>query len=551
MGFLSRLGMMIRGVPAKPAVRQGVGGTNAIGGFLVSNEKSSDLSFGPQRFKTLNEMALNCAVVGTGVRYFLSMVAGVGWTVAAPPDGGHEGERLAELIDDILHDMETPWYRVVRGAALFKLMGFSVQERIAKRREDGVIGYEAIERRPQWTIEQWDLDECGRVHGFGQRVPYSGELLYIPRSKCVYITDDSISDQPDGVGLLRHVVEVHRQLKRFEQLEGWGYETDARGIPVGRAPLGLLDQLVDAGLMTRVQADARIRGIKTIVQNHVKNPGLGIYIDSAVYTDKSPNLTPSGTPMYGLELLRGDGAGLAEINEAIKRKNFEIARVLGIEGLLLGGDGKGSLALATEKTSAFAQLLSSTLDELAWSFRRDVILPLFEMNQWDKRLMPKLKPDAVRLANVKDVMECIQLMSQSGAPLPPNDKLWNQLREMLGVIEGEEINTEISGVLGGTPAVPLPPVPTPKPALSAPKDVVDDKDEEDEGDQEDEVDEEDEKDVAEGEDLEAQGKDGPMHRAIRQTIRERANRMYGMDDETGEPLSREQLDQRRRVKRRR
>jgi hypothetical protein len=490
--MFSRLGMMLRGADAKPMERQGVGGTNAVGGFLVSPERSADLAYGPTRFKNLNEMSLNSSVVGTGVRYFLSMVAGVGWTVSPPPEGGPEAERLAELIEDIIHDMDIPWYRAVRGAALFKLMGFSVQEWIAKRRDDGVIGIKTIERRPQWTIEQWDLDEAGVVYGFGQRVPYSGELLYIPRDKTIYIVDDSISDQPDGVGLLRHCVETHRQLKRYEQLEGWGFECDARGIPVAKAPLGYLESLVERGLMTREEADKRIKGITAIVRNHVKNPGLGLVRDSAVYTDQSPNLSPSGTEMYGLELLRGDGAGLSEINEAIKRKNFEIARILGIEGLLLGGDGKGSLALATEKTTSFARLLASSLDEIAWSFQKDIIEVLFELNGWDKKLKPTLKPDIIGLANVADITKVLVDLAQAGAPIPPDDDVWNQVREMVGLVEGREVNREVAGILGASPAGPVPPMSRPPAPMSHAE--VDDQDVEDEQDDQDDTDVEDEQD---------------------------------------------------------
>lgn len=513
MGFLQTLGRPFAKLASwfyqapQPERRQGVGGFNAVGGFLVSNETSPDLSYGPTRFKTLQNMLLNTAIVGAGTRYYLQMITGPGWTVSPPEDGGDEAQRIADLVDDIIHDMEVPWYRVVRGAALFKLMGFSVQEWIAKNRDDGVIGFESIERRPQHTIEQWDFDDNSAVVGWGQRVPHSGQLLYLPRAKCIYIVDDSLTDSPDGVGLLRHCVETNRQLKRFEQLEGWGYETDARGIPLGRAPIGYLDQMVKNGHISQAEADARVKAIKSIVRSHTKNPGLGLYIDSAVYTDQSPSLSPSGTAMYGLELLRGDGAGLSEINEAIKRKNLEIARTLGVEHLLLGGDGKGSLALSHDKTDAFAQLLQSALQELAESFRKDVVGPLFDMNGWDRRLMPELKPDAVQLSSISEIMDALTKMAQSGSYMPPDDPVWNQIRDMLHLVEQPQLPPNVAGVLGASPAN-APDDPGKKPGGKAPPegatdarpntggqdDEVDELDENDVEDEEDEVDEQDEVD---------------------------------------------------------
>lgn len=546
MGFFQKLADFFYQAP-QPTKRQGVGGVNAIGGFIVSQERSADLSYGPTRFKTLQEMLLNTAIVGAGVRYYLQMITGPGWTVSPPENyvGDPEAERIADLVDDMLHDMRIPWYRVVRGAAMFKMMGFSIQEWIAKNRDDGNVGFDSIEKRPQFTIEQWDFDDDGQIVGWGQRVPHSGQLLYLPRSKCIYLTDDSITDSPDGVGLLRHCVETNRTLRRFEQLEGWGYETDARGIPVGRAPIGHLDNLVDRGLLDRAQADERIKAIKSIVRSHTKNPGLGIYIDSAVYTDQSPSLSPSGTPMYGLELLRGDGAGLSEVNEAIKRKNAEIARTLGVEHLLLGGDGKGSLALSHDKTDAFAQLLQSALQEIAWSFRQDLVRPLFELNNWDMKYLPELKPDAVQLSSITEIMTALSQMASSGSYMPPDDPVWNQIRDMLHLVEQPKMPVNVTGVLGGSPAAEPPVGQAKKPDApgdpNGPRtghadevDLEDDGDEEDEADEADEQDEIDQGPVVESLDIDPivesvidKPDDGPKAKANKALLRG----MYGIRDD--------------------
>jgi hypothetical protein len=457
--FLTRVADFFR-VKPKPQQRQGVGGTNAVGGFLVSAESNADLTYGPQRFKTLNQMLLNTGIVGACSRYYLAMGSGVGWTVE-PPDvdnlkaigkakGGSidQAKKYAEIVDDAIHDMEMPWSKFVKGTLLFRLLGYSVQEWVAKRRADGNIGFLTIERRPQWTIEQWDIDEDGLVAGFVQRVPYSGQLLYLPRDKVVYVVDDTVTDQPDGVGLLRHVVETNRQLKRLEQLEGWGYETDARGIPVGSAPLGLLAQLVSEGVITPAERDRRVRGINNIVANHVKNPGLGLVMDSSVYTDIGPLQTPSAQKMYGLELLRGDGAGLHEIHETIVRKNEEIARVFGLEHVLLGAGGKGSLALSQDKTELFAQLITGTLNELADCYRVDVVGTLFDLNGWDRDLMPRLIPDKVQLSSVVEMMNAIVQLKQAGAYMPPDDPVFGQIRDMLGVVGAPVMPPQIVGPLG-------------------------------------------------------------------------------------------------------
>jgi hypothetical protein len=462
MGLLSRLaGFFVQREPERPSVRQGVPGVNAVGGFLVSPERSPDLAWAPERFKTFNEMVLNNATVGGGVRLFLTTVGGVDWEFTPPGDSGTEGEELAKLVDDILGDMLLPWYRVVRNLALFKLYGFSVLERIAKRRDDGIIGYESIEKRPQFTIEQWDIDEDGLVAGFGQRQPIDGSVLYIPRSKCVYIVDDSITDMPDGVGLLRHIVEVWRQTRRFEQIEGWIYELDARGMPIGGAPLGELAALVGDGKLTAAQRDALIEPIRKIVKTHIKNPLLGLVLDTSVYRSKDAAESPSATRKYSLDLATGGGGeGAVSIDVALKRKAFEMARVLCTEHMLLGGDGKGSLALSAEKRDQFVEMVKSTLRELAWSIKHDVLYPLADMNGWDRALMPDPKPNVLQLANITSFVDTAVKMYNAGHYMPPDDKIWAQARKMIGAAEMQEIPDDIAGELQRNPA--LPPTDEPK-----------------------------------------------------------------------------------------
>jgi hypothetical protein len=42
----------------------------------------------------------------------------------------------------------------------------------------------------------------GRLKGVIQESPLTGESLYIPRWKSIYLVDDLLSDSPDGLGLV-------------------------------------------------------------------------------------------------------------------------------------------------------------------------------------------------------------------------------------------------------------------------------------------------------------------------------------------------------------
>lgn len=442
MGFLQKLfGIGVNEVPTSPDIfsAQGTGGSSTVGGFLVSHEKNAALSSMTARIKTFDEIALNTAIVATALRYFTSLVGGVGWTLKPPPDGGLRAEKYAEAIQMNMDAMADPWYRVVRRASQFKWIGFNIQEMIAERMDwirPGYIGVGSCEQRPQKTIEQWDLEpKSGKVLGWLQRDQNTADVFPLTRSKCVYLWDDTLTNSPDGVGLMRHIVELQAQLKRLEQLEMWAYQTDLRGIPIAHAPTAVLDDMVAKGRLTREDADKKLAGIKGFIDNHIRNPQIGLLLDSSVYSNQDATRRPSNAKMWDLQLARGTGAGLGEIYAAIDRKNHEIARALGAEQFMLGASGKGSNALSEDKSRNMAQMINSTVVEIGTALRQDYVGFIFSANGWDKRLRPTLLPDAVALRAVNEIVDALLKLAQAGAPLPPNDPAVNQLRAMLHLHE--------------------------------------------------------------------------------------------------------------------
>ena len=81
------------------------------------------------------------------------------------------------------------------------------------------------------------MDETGYLIGVVQRIPQTQRDTYLPREKIVYVVDDTLNDSPEGMGLFRHLARPSRHLKRYEQLEGFGYEMDLSGVPLVRMPL--------------------------------------------------------------------------------------------------------------------------------------------------------------------------------------------------------------------------------------------------------------------------------------------------------------------------
>ena len=424
---------------ASPFETVGAPGTAIYSGFIVENEKDQRLT-GRQKYITYSNMLANTAIAAAGVRFFLNIVAKAGWLVE-PADESAEAVALAERIEGFMHKMATPWHRIVRRAAMYRFYGFSVQEwRMMRDEEDGgVLRYADIEPRPQLTIERWDTDRTGKVKGIIQRSPQTQADLYLPRGKTIYLVDDTLNDSPEGMGLFRHLAKSNARLERYEILEGWGFERDLRGTPIGRGPLAELEKMVRAGDLSETQAVELRRPIETWIKNALKGKDTALFLDSAPYRGSGEQQTPVGNArQWDIELLQGDGGPHVEIAAAIERVNREMARILGVEQLLLGSDSAGSFALSRDKTQSFGLLVDGTLLEIRKTFEKDFLDPLFELNGWDKKLKPKFKTEQVQYRDIEQLSAVLKDLSQAGAPLAPNDPAINAMRDLAGLPEAPE-----------------------------------------------------------------------------------------------------------------
>ncbi len=471
-GFGSLTG--VNAAPVNPGVTVGAAGTPVFGGFLETNESSPDL-VGQQKYVTISNMLANTAIVGAGVRFFLNLIAAAEWRFV-PADDGPEAQRFAELTEAALTGTRTPWHRIVRRTAMFRFYGFSLQEwtekrgiggppsmfpdrsrfnqseRQGRRSGSGLVGVNArqmstrglldanavgfldIQPRPQQTIEEWDVANDGYVRGVTQRSPQTQEEIYIPRSKMVYGVDDTLNDSPEGLGIFRQMVEVNRRLKRLEQLEGWGYENDLRGTPIGKAPINAMNRAVEAGSLDASERDSAIASLRMFLQKHIRNPNLAFMMDSAPYFSVDDASTPSNQAQWDISLLSSITNGLDGVANAIDRLMREIAVLIGIEGLLLGSGERGSQALSRDKTSNLLVVVDGVLLELREIMSRDLVDYLFLRNGWPMELRPALTTRAMRIRDPEVVARGLRDLAAAGAPVGPDDQeVVDEVTEMFGL----------------------------------------------------------------------------------------------------------------------
>lgn len=442
--FLGRLFGRPQTQRVRPTQTLGHMGTAVFGGYVVENEKEAALT-DRERYRTFSQILANCSIAAASVRYFLNLTAAAGWTFEPADDP--RGEELAEMTEQALtEDPETSWARIVRRAAMYRFYGFSTQEWTAMRRADGTMTYRDIAPRAQITIERWDVNTDGTVNGVVQRSPQDQQETYLPRGKLLYMVDDSLNDSPQGLGLLRHVVQPARRLERYEQLEGFGYETDLRGIPIGRAPYAELRSQLANGQITQSEMTAAVNAIEAFIKKHIKNPELGLVLDSEPYVTTDDAQRPSNQPKFDMSLLEGSQTSLPDMARAIERINLEIARLLGTESIILGDGDGGSHALSRDKTNQFSLTVDGTLAEIADSMRRDLLRPLFQLNGWPEGAMPEMKPEAVQYRDVEQIARSLRDMAAAGAVMGPDDPAIAEFRALIGLSppDQDEIDEDLA-----------------------------------------------------------------------------------------------------------
>jgi hypothetical protein len=459
---------------AKSNQPAGTDGVASYTGYVLSGERNPDL-VGQKKWVTLSN-ALNKAIVATGVRYFTNLLSGTDWYAEPNEDGGKGATKGVDLVTKGLLQapLVKPWSQVVRKQALYRMLGNAIHATSLRRRaSDGLIVYAAIAHRPQHTIERWNRpDEFSPWDSIDQRSTQSGQLINVSLDECWYSVDDTISDTPDGVGLLRHIIDHVRRLEIYEALEGKAYSEDLGGVPIGRAPLAEIERAVGAPGKTaadvKAAKDQRTQPLRDVLDKRKRTPDQSqwLLLDSDVYANADQ--TKTNIPKWGLDLVKSETPNLPDINTLITRVRFEIACALGIEWVLLGSGDNGSFALSADKTSMFASTLQTTLTELAYSATNQLARRLVAANGLDPdTCTPRLVAEPISTDAIETCTRSLANLAMAG--LPPNDPARNVIRSRMRLPPEPDYAYDLIKPTRLIPAIGDPKVPPPGEAEVAPQ----------------------------------------------------------------------------------
>lgn len=374
----------------RPTQTAGEHGTAVYGGWIETNERSPELSSPRKRYETYSELLLNTSIVAAGVLYFIELVGSATWMLE--PQESREGEMYAQRAQAALfEDPETPWRRIMRRAAMYRFWGYSWAEWTMRKADAGYLTFQDVAPRSQRTIEYWNIHRrTGQVVGVWQRAPTYQNYLYIERAKSLYMVDDALNDSPEGLGLFRLMVAAGQRLEHYHKLEGQGYEMDIRGVTKFTAPLTELDQMVNDNTLTEERKAALLRPILTLQKGFVVGQMRSMLLDSSVYQNEQGTGRTSTARRWDAEIMKAGAMGFETMHRVIDRTERQLARTMGIEGMMLG-EKAGSYSLSRDKTDNFYSRVSGTLEALRHQSQQDLLLKLWMVNGWPLDMMPVLK----------------------------------------------------------------------------------------------------------------------------------------------------------------
>jgi hypothetical protein len=398
-----------------------VGATDLYEFYAGERNKSWELT-GSNKYKTFDKLVAEGGITGSSIRAFHNLMSGA--TISL--EGGTARSR--EQIQFIFDNMPITTLQLIQKASLYYFYGFTLFEWCTYKLPNGSIGIGDIKKRENRTIDSWELDDQGNIVAVKQTTRKGN--VRIDRDRLLYIAENRVTEQPQGLGVLQSVVKLHENLVLFQYLEAVGFKTDLRGIPIGYAPIAELMDKLKSEKLTAEEINQILEPLKSFIQNKHTDENTALVLDSSLYVNDDGKKTAE--KKWSVELLQHNSQTQNEVANAIKRITHEIARTMGAKHLVLGDSDRGSFALAEAEINNFFTVGQTIVDDIERAIYRDLITPLGKIN--GIRNVPKLKIVINKPLNLINLSAVITALSKNGIQIDPeSDDTMGTIFELMNI----------------------------------------------------------------------------------------------------------------------
>lgn len=380
------------------------------------------------------------STVNASLTLFDNLIGKVQWNFKPPKDASEEEKRQAEIINEMMHDMQDQtWQEFISDALSSNVFGFSVHEKVYRRRSksngskynDNIIGWKRLPIRNQETIEKFIFSEDGNdVIGVKQNLStisdqynrYTNRTLkevVLPRSKIMLFRAGKHKGDPFGKSMLRDAYLAWRFLTVIEEIEANGVAKDLAGLPVLKLPPQYLSQ----------DASPEQKAIRAYYENVMRN--LQMNQQSALILPQAYD-PDTRNPLFELELLSLNGSKAMDTTKIKEYYKNMIVTALFADVLIMGQQGSGSLALGQIKNSLSASAAEAMLDKIVNVINNDLIKQTYELNGWDTARMGSMDYDNLENDDLESFSKAVQRFASTSV-IEVDRAVLNRVRESIGV----------------------------------------------------------------------------------------------------------------------
>lgn len=393
---------------------------------------------GRNGIRKYREMRDNDPIIGAILMAMDMMLRAVEWRIEAREDSS-AAEEAKEFVEGVFEDMEHTFPEFIAEVTTMIPFGFFLAEMVFKRRngmggsepsifDDGKVGIRKLASRAQWTIEEFTIDNEGRILGIRQDGAYGRKNVFIPADKLLHFRTVSLNDEPTGRSVLRNAYVPYHYANNIAKYEAIAVERELNGLPVLRIPSEYLNSdATDSQIAFRNQIQKLARDVKLNEQGYAVLP-----------SDLIENDDGSKTSLYqvGFELIASQGTRDIDTSKVIMRHQQDMARVAMADFLMLGQGERGSFALSKSKSDLFLRSLEGYAKNIAAVLNQRLMPTLWELNGMPFDTMPRIVPGEVAPVDLQELGEYVKALSGSGIDLLDEDTQ-NVLREVGGLPEAD------------------------------------------------------------------------------------------------------------------
>jgi hypothetical protein len=414
----------------------GVSGARMFGG-IPAEELKSELNF-PVNLKTYKQMLLHPAV-NASISLYKSMLTKAVFRVQPVKNPTAKEKKQAQIIEQMLDDMEIPLEDVVASSLTSLDFGFAPLEKVFRHRtteegsmyNDGLVGIKKLALRHQQSITKFIFDDDGNdVLGMKQNLSFVNDpfnryvnrptgVVILPREKFLLFTVGHNKTNPYGVSPLRNVYLPWKYLQAIEELEASGVAKDLQGVPLLTLPAAYMSSEATP------EQKAALLNFQNILRNLQQNSQAGVMLPSDVDPDTK-------TKLFDLELMSTIGQKSFDTSKIKEYYRTMIFIGLAADILLMGNTATGSFALGAIKNSLTGTTVEGYLKGIIRVFNEDLIKHLYVLNGWDVTRRCELDYEGFEDTDMETYSKFVQRIGSVGY-LPKSLDVINDIMLKLGL----------------------------------------------------------------------------------------------------------------------